>query len=254
MPTILDKFQRSRKPAPSAPTGLKRLGARVKVSEPEEKPKADGIPVVRIVGDTMHRFNEAKEEMKRFEGIVKELQPIIREEAMGYIFKHNCSVDCLNPLTSVKLQDAIVLDETDSDGEPLVKLGEVTRVSFTSKYNSCDTEQVDAAFSSLPGRDINEYVTETLAATFDDTVFLDTNGDFDQKVYDKFRVAIEKVARELGLKNDDGTVNSPLKTKRVLIVKESFHAKRFKDFSMSENFALSDVLPNTIQCVPLRTT
>lgn len=231
-------------PAPS----LKRLGANVKVTSTAETKKKDEIPVVKVEGDMMKRFNEAKKQVKDAEAVIAELQPHVHQYAMEKIFEHNCAPNCLKQLTSVKLQDYTVDEDTQEE-----TAGEVTRVSFTSRYNSCDAEQVDAAFAEFSGRDINEYVAETLKATFDDKVFLDADGNFDKKVYDKFRTAIERVARELGLKNDDGTVKSPLNTRRVLITKPDFHERRFRDFDAEENFTLAKVLPNTIQCTPART-
>lgn len=245
-------------PPPPAP-GLKRLSSRVKVTEDEPAPSSGAIPIVKVEGDTMKRYNEAAQAMKEAEATLKDLRPILCAEALERIFGHNCDVNCLQPLTSVKLQD-VTYDENLREGDVGYEInGEVTRVSFTAKYNSCDTASVEAVFAEIAtsaperGIDINHYVAETLKADFDDKVFLDKDGNFDKAVYDKFRVAIERVARELNLRDAEGMVNSPLKTKRVLHVKPDFHALRFKDFNPDENIRLTEVLPNTIQCVAVRT-
>jgi hypothetical protein len=252
MPAAPAKPTKRSNTPPPAP-GLNRLASTVKVTTAEVADKKSEIPIVRFEGETMKKYNDAVAAMKEADGLIKELKPVIHQAAMQHIFTHNCAKTCVQQMTSVKLQD-VTIDEAKDEGDPeRYILGEVTRVSFTAAYNNCSAEQVEAAFQKMPGRDVNDYVGETLAASFDDKVFLDAEGNFDQKVYDKFRVAVEKVARELGLKNADGSVNSPLKTKRVLIVKEEFHEKRFKDFDVDENFTLAKVLPNTIQCVPVRT-
>ncbi len=252
----------AKKAAPIAPpAGLNRLG-NVKVNEVVTTTKKDEIPVIRIDGDTCKRFNEAKKQIKDAEAVVKELQGVIHEQAKTAIFAHNCDPNCLQMLTSVKLQDVSYDEEDDKHETPIP--GEVTRVSFTSKYNNCDTEQVDATFSSFAPvpdgkggkvhRDINNYVVETIKAKFDDSVFMDAEGNFDLAAYNKFRTAIEKVAKELGMVDaETGKVKSPLGTQRVLVVKPDFHERRFKDFNEEENFTLSNVLPNTIQCAPVRT-
>lgn len=234
---------------PPPARGLNRISDRVKVNETDSKPKSDEIPVVQIEGDICKRFNEAKKQIKDAEGVIKELEGTIHQRAMERIFAHNCATDCLKPLTSVKLQD-ITVDEED---EEVRTPGEVTRVSFTSRYNNCDTAQVDAAFQEFPGRDINDYVVETIAAKFDDSVFMDADGNFDLTAYNKFRLAIEKVAKDLGMVDGEGKVKSPLGTKRVLKTKPDFHERRFKDFDEEENFTLAKVLPNTIQCAAVRT-
>jgi hypothetical protein len=251
----------ARKPAPIAPApGLSRLASNVKVNETETTAKKDEIPVVQMEGDTCKRFNEAKKQIKDAEAVIKELESVVHSHAMTAIFAHNCDPNCLQSITSVKLQDIKVDEEDETKREP----GEVTRVSFTARYNNCDTAQVDATFSNFPPvpdgkggkvhRDINEYVVETIAAKFDDSVFMDAEGNFDLVAYNKFRLAIEKVAKDLGMIDaETGKVKSPLGTKRVLKVKPDFHQRRFRDFNEDENFTLANVLPNTIQCAPVRT-
>lgn len=243
------KLSKTKPASLPAPKGLSRLGEKVKVNETAEAPKKDEIPVVQIEGDTCKRYNEAQKQIKDAEAVIAELKSIIHEQAMTSIFAHNCVPNCLKPITSVKLQDVKVDEEDESIREP----GEVTRVSFTSRYNNCDTEQVDNAFQTFSGRDINNYVVETIAAKFDDSVFMDAEGNFDLMAYNKFRLAIEKVAKDLGMVGEDGKVKSPLGTKRVLKTKPDFHERRFKDFNEEENFTLAKVLPNTIQCAAVRT-
>jgi hypothetical protein len=146
----------------------------------------------------------------------------------------------------VKLQDISFDEEEDEKHENPIP-GEVTRVSFTSRYNNCDTEQVDATFASFDPvpdgkggkvhRDINNYVVETIAAKFDDSVFMDAEGNFDLTAYNKFRLAIEKVAKDLGMVDaETGKVKSPLGTKRVLKVKPDFHERRFKRLQPGREF------------------
>jgi hypothetical protein len=246
--TAAPKSSKLKTATPTPAPGLRRVGDNVKVNAPEDKPDKEEIPVVQIEGDICKRFNEAKKQMKDAEAVIKELQGTIHQRAMEKIFAHNCDPNCLKPLTSVKLQDVTVDEEDESVRTP----GEVTRVSFTARYNNCDTEQVDAAFQDFKGRDINDYVVETIAAKFDDSVFLDADGNFDLVAYNKFRIAIEKVAKDLGMVKD-GKVQSPLGTKRVLKTKPDFHERRFRDFDEEENFTLAKVLPNTIQCAAVRT-
>lgn len=252
-PTTSKSTRKGKATEPAPTPGLNRLGSNVKVTETEPASKTGDIPIVPVEGDTMKRFNEAKARFKDAEEVIKELQPILHQTAMQYIFDHNCSRACTNQLTSVKLQDITTDEELPKNDPKRVVHGEITRVSFTARYNNCNADQVEAVFSTMKGRNVNDYVTETLAASFDSKVFLDADGNFDKKVYDKFRVAIERVATELGLKNEDGSVKSPLTTQRVLVTKEGFHEQRFKDFDVEENFVLAKVLPNTIQCAAVRT-
>src|SRR4051812_34539486 len=95
----------AKRPSIAPAPGLSRLATNVKVNDTEPSAKKDEIPIVQIEGDTCKRFNEAKKAIKDAEAVVKELESTIHERAMAKIFAHNCDPNCLQQLTSVKLQD-----------------------------------------------------------------------------------------------------------------------------------------------------
>lgn len=241
------------KTPPPAP-GLNRLGT-VKTNAAPGKKTAGTLGVVELPGDDVKKFNEAKRAMAEAEVTIKEIGPRIQAAGLEAIFQHNCSPDTLEPIKSVKVQ-GMEVDPENPKGDPIP--GAICRVSFTSKYNNCDAGQVDATFAAFEPvgdppmpRDINDYVVETVAAKFDDTIWLNPDGSFNKAIYDKFRIAIERVANELGIKDELQKVRNPLMTSRKVIVKPDFHEKRFLEFNPDENKVLTEVLPNTVQLVPV---
>jgi hypothetical protein len=239
--------------------GLSRLDD-ITATEAPDKALSTEIQAIRLEGTTVEEYNRAVAAKKIAEETITKLRPTLEQEGIGAVLNFNCAPECLTQVTSVKIQDVKeVLDPKDQTKTRKIKVnGEVIRLSFTSRYNTCDTEQVDAAFDTFQGRDINTYVVETLVASFDSGVFLDEKGNFDREVFSKYRDAIAKVTAELApknqqLQNPDGSPKTVLTTKKVLKVKDDFHKRRFKDFSLEENATLVRVLPNTVQLVPQRT-
>lgn len=241
------------------PARLNRLDDITATEASDSAPKTE-IEIIKIEGTTVEEYNRAVAAQKTAEETIKKLRPTLINEGVGAILDFNCEPTCANQVTSVKMQDIKEIpDPKDPTKQRMIKVaGEIIRLSFTSRYNGCDTEQVDAAFDTFQGRDINQYVVETLAASFDSSIFLDEKGNFDRAVFLKYRDAIAKVTAELApknkqLQNPDGSTKTVLSTKKVLQVKEDFHTRRFKDFSRDENVTLTRVLPNTVQLVPQRT-
>lgn len=197
--------------------------------------KPGDIPTVTIEGDLVKQYNKADAQMKAAKAVMDDLRPEILELGTTEIFKRSTD-DPKNPTCTVKLQD---------------EEAEVLRVQFTSKYGKvADVEAAEELFEELTDADgkpvdINDFLQETVAAKFNCDVFNDTDGKFQQKVYDKFRMAIEKVARELG-------VPCPLETEKVVAVLPSLHEKRWSTFpDPAVQVRLSQVCPNTTQIVPV---
>lgn len=210
---------------------LKRL--KVKMTAPSTKP--GDIPVVAVEGDLIAQYNKADAQKKAAEGVMNDLKPEILELGLGEVFARSCA-DPANPTPTVKLVD----DE-----------GEVLRVEFTKRYGTIpDADAADELFEQLTDAegntvDINLYVQEVVVAKFDDKVFLDAEGNFQQKVYDAFRKAVEEVSRKLN-------VPCPLETTKVFTPKDVFHMERFKTFPDPHAQAqLTAVMPNVTRVVPV---
>ena len=246
----LVKVNTQRNAKAPAPKGLNRLTG-VEYDAAPATQKKDEIPLYHLDGDTVKQLNAARAAKKEAENTCKLLEPQVRQEAMRVIFDENCSPETFSPLTSVKIQDMEWPTEEDLEaGRKEQKPGEVCRVSFTSKYNSCDAEQLEAIFDRFKGRDINDYVTETMEASFDSKVFLDANGDFRKDVFEAMRDAVAGVVKKFGVKGEDNQPFKALTCKRVVIPKPDFHDRRRTDFNCEENHLLTKALPNTIQIVP----
>jgi len=195
-------------------------------------PKSD-IPVINIPGTLVSRFNAADAKAKDAKAALDEVRPEIVSAALCRLLKHNVE----NPTSTI---DSIKLEDTT---------GSQVRMSFTSKYKQCDGEAADAAFNALNAQypdlnaDINDFAQETVAASFDNKVFLDSNGNFDEAIFAAFSEAMATVAKRFNKAN-------PLSTKKVVLPKDSFHTARWTKFAnVEQQKALCEALPNTIQVV-----
>lgn len=194
--------------------------------------KPNDIPVVFIEDDYTTRYNEASAIQKDAEQLMKDLKPVMLPDALNEIFRHNCA----NPFTtiaSVKLQDPA---------------NEVTRVSFTSKYNTIEAKSVQALFAELKTKqgatpDINEYFQKTLVGSFDSKIFMDAEGRFSLERFQKVHDALEAVSIELGAAN-------PLAVTELVVPVEGFHNRRWVDFDRAANDRITKVVPNTISFTP----
>lgn len=213
---------------------LKKLKIKLPVGGRVEKAK---MPIVDIVGDVVKQYNAASAAKKAAEDVMEDLRPEIVEVGVGAVLENNVGAPG-NPVASAKL-----VDET----------GASTMVSFTAKYSALGdaskVENLENFFSSLDGdvmdSDINHYVQETLLAKFDCKVFLDQVGVFSKLKYDKYRLAIERVARELA-------DPCPLEVSKVLVPLEGFHEKRWAAFPDVElQKQLAEVLPNVVTVKPI---
>jgi len=218
---------------------FKSLPKTLKVNRPADA-KGD-IEVLQIDGNEVAQFCLAGEQEKAAKALKGELRPAVLEVALPHIIETNCAAaTAKDRVKSVKLMDST---------------GSVLRVTFKSVYSAVDKEAALAAFDELNElrkqdsqepvfADLGKYATETLVASFDSKAFLNDSGDFDKPKYDKYREAIEKVAKALGQQ-------CPLTAKDVVVVKDAFDESRWTDFTVDENKRLSEVFTNTIDVVPV---
>ncbi len=204
---------------------------KVKTNDTSSKKKSD-VAVYAVDGDIVSLYNDAVRRQKEAEAEAKELKPELEEAAQAKLFEHNI-YNPTNPSPSIKLEDA--------EGEKIL-------YTFQSRYSAADSDVVCDAWDEVCGDkevDINEYVQETITATFDSSVFQDENGDFSEERYKKFNSAIERAAKALGVEN-------PLGTKKVVKPKKHFHADRWLVFpSPEQQTRLTEALPNTRSFKPV---
>jgi hypothetical protein len=203
-----------------------------------EMPSVTLTASVSIVDDKGERtaqllteFNKARAAYKLAESQMKELEPSVKEAGVREWIKVNSANAPGEPITSIKLVDLN---------------GSETRLTGMDKYPIADPEPVEALFDDVLKADANDFVQFTLKASFDSKVFLNKNGNFDQRIYDAFKVAIDATAKKLG-------VASPLSTVKVLSPKPDFHKSRWEKFNVVQQSQIFKVLPNTITLTPLTT-
>lgn len=211
---------------------LKKLRVKMATSLVE---KSGDIPTVDIEGDLIKQYNRADAQAKAAKSVMDDLKPEILELGTQEIFKRSCA-DPKKPTCTVRLRD---------------ENSEVLRVQFTSRYGAImDVDGAEELFDDLKDADgaavdINHFLQDTVVAKFNCDVFKDGEGRFQQRVYDKFRVAIEKVAAELG-------VPCPLETGKCVVALPALHERRWELFpDPADQARISSVCPNTIQVVPV---
>lgn len=176
-------------------------------------------------------FNKAKQAMKDAEAKVKELEPEVKKIGVMEWIKQNVEKAPGEPLSSIKLVDPN---------------GSVCRLTGQERYPLADAEPVVQLFDDTLHQDVNQFVQFTLKAKFDSNVFLDSDGDFQEEVYEAFAKACADVAKKFNRPN-------PLTATKVLSPKPNFHKERWINFSATQNRQIHDVLPNVVALSPLVT-
>jgi hypothetical protein len=187
-------------------------------------------------------YCEAEANLKEATAIVDSLKPMVCNHGVIQIIDHNCSAPH-NPWTSVKIKD-VTFPEGEDPG--------AARVSSTVKYKFGSADAVSLVFDALRDKavsagmaedeakkkyNVNDYIQETVVASFDNKFFLNKEGDFDQKRYDMVQAALDTVAKKLNATN-------PLTCKTVVLPKPDFHEKRYSNFTAEENLRIHSVMPN----------
>jgi hypothetical protein len=191
---------------------------------------------IRVEGDVVARFNEARDQMDKAETVITELRPTLIEAGLDAVFNHNAEhkAEAKGLIASVNL--------TDEEGE-------IVQFSWSKKYLKFDPAQANEEFNRLRTLDgkkanINDYVGYEPVASFDAKVFV-VDGKFSQKRYDAIMKAMTAVAAELG-------VDNPLSCGKVAKPKPEFHEKRWQMFDVESNLALQTVMPASTSLESIR--
>lgn len=115
--------------------------------------------------------------------------------------------------------------------------GTTINVACKDSYSKVTPEVAEALFSTL-GADVNEYVHEVPVAAFDNSVFT-KDGEFNEPLFVEFQTAIARITTRLGIPN-------PLTVTNMVVPKDTFHARRFRDFPADKQAAISEAMPNTV--------
>jgi hypothetical protein len=217
------------------------------IKAPVAKAKKSGVemPIVQLnedvqilehdgsirVGSLLTEFNLARAEFKAAEARVKEFEPLVKQAGVKEWIRANVAASPGEPVTSIKLVD---------------QNGSETRLTGMDKYPVADPEPVGVLFEEVLHVDPNEHVQYTLKAAFDSKVFLDKDGNFDEKIYEIFKKAIDDTAKKLN-------VPSPISAVKVLSPKPSFHRERWAMFNAVQQAQIFKVLPNQITLTPIIT-
>lgn len=220
------------------------MGRRKDINDIElaEKPKGKAkpeIPVVRVEGDIVRRFNKAKAEIKLQEVVLDTLRQPLLEAGQDAVFTRNVA----SPEKTIS--SVILQEEEPPEGLP----AEQVMFTWSTTTGKFDMDEVKEVLNA-PGYaqpqvkiDPNNYVGWAVVADFDTDIFR-VDGKFDKSRFDKVKEALDKVATELGADNPLTCYKSPVAIKEA-------HARRWRELTYTGNVELAAVLPTTMKLEPV---
>lgn len=217
------------------------------IKEKSSKRPAKNIPVIELDGDVVQRYNDAKDQIEKAQKVVDALAPTLTEAGLRGVFEHNIAnnADVTKQISSVRLRDKALVPQDEA------AVVESVLFSFTKTPKKFDSSRVEVFFENLKTTSGDkakreDYASWYVGTEFDVSVFLDpVSKKFSQERYAEFVKALDKVAKKL-------KVSNPLSTHKTMGPAADFHIRRFKDFNLSTNFDLTDVLPTTTKLEPER--
>ena len=202
----------------------------------DDKKAKSSIPSVKIEGDAVTRYNEARDQVDAATEVMNLLKPTLIEAGLQAVFEHNTkhADDSKAILSSVNL--------TDEEKE-------VCMFTWTRKDLKNAPKQVETEFNRLRMVDgkkanINDCAAFEVVAKFDTGVFM-VNDKFNPQRYEAFVDAMAAVAAEYEVEN-------PLSCAKVLVPKADFHDKRWALFDVEANIVIQSVLPTQVNLKPIR--
>jgi hypothetical protein len=217
------------------------------IAEKKTSKSAKNIPVVELDGDTVQRYNDAKDQIEKAQKVVEALAPVLTEAGLRGVFDHNIEnrEDSTKQICSVRLRDKALVPPDEAT------VVESVLFSLTKTAKKCDSSRVETFFEDLKTTagdkaKREDYAKWFVGVDFDTSVFIDpVTKQFSQERYDAFATAVIKVAKKFKAEN-------PLSVHKTMGPASDFHIRRFKDFDLTTNFDLMEVLPVTTKLEPER--
>lgn len=184
-------------------------------------------PTVKLTSSIVHIYNEARRKLKEAEEAMASVEADLKRAGASAVFKVNSSFN------SPALKSVILKDLTGSS----------IRVTLANQYPALTESAATGLFEALDV-DVNDYVVQTVKASFDSKVFLNANGDFRQDVFKTFSTACKQAALIVGVEN-------PLTTTIVNTLKPDFDERRYADFTPEAQVLIYETAPNKTSLTPL---
>jgi hypothetical protein len=208
---------------------LKRLNVPV---APEAAEEADKIAVVtlRINGEAVRDYVEADAQVKAWEKIKGEKRPDVQDAGLVELYRYNCATSH-SPVKTVKVVDGT---------------GSACNVTLADTYGKAqlDPTTVITQLAGLGKTDPNVFVAEKVAIKFDTSVFYDADGNLRENFYVDVLKAMFTISEKYG-------VNSPFISTTVVSPKDGLAEKRWSEFKVEQQAAVSKVFPATVTLKPV---
>lgn len=180
----------------------------------------------------------------------EKLKPDLTALALPKIFEHN-GLKGNKIITTMRL----VQQRVDLKGRPQEPDGteEVLDVQFKSDYKAVDAEAAQKAFKQeFPKMNINTYAVESVAGSFDSSIWLNADGTVNVDVYDAMVEAISGVIKKFDLRDSKNNLRTALITQKVVTPRSTFHQQRWEDFAIEDQERLSAIFPNSVALATAR--
>jgi len=208
---------------------LKKLDLPVAPDTAEESEQAKVI-VLNLPGESVADYNDADGRVKAWEKQKKEKRPMVETAGVNELYRHNCQA----PENAVKT--VRVVDST----------GAACTVTVSDTYDKAQLDPVELTpkLVRLGKTDPNVFVAEKIVLDFDSSVFFDADGELRQEAYVDFLETTTAFAARHGLKN-------PFSSKKVVSPVDGFAEKRWSEFKVEQQAAVSQIFPATVTLKPV---
>lgn len=208
---------------------LKKLNVSVAPEAPEEADKAKVI-LLTLTGTDVCAYVEADAQVKAWEKIMAEKRPNVRDAGLVELYRHNCESP-EHPVKTVK-----VVDET----------GTACNVTIADTYGKAqlDPASLTPQLLRMGKTDPNVFISEKVAIKFDTSIFYDAEGNLREAFY-------LDVLTSMGLISRDHGVQNPFSSKIVVSPNDGFAEKRWSEFKVEQQDAVSKMFPATVTLKPV---
>lgn len=218
----------AKKPVRQIP--LKKCSVPVAPAEPEETTAAATVIKLSLEGDAVALYNDASAQAKAWDDEKKKYRPAVEQAALNRLYEFNCGA----PESCVK-----TVRVTDGTGS-------ACNVSLSDTYGKAELNPkiVMSQLALLGKADPNVFIAEKVKIAFNTDVFYDAQGELRQEFYLDVLHTMAAIAKEHGVAN-------PFSSDKVISPVDGFAEKRWSEFKLEQQPAVSGLFPATVTIKPM---
>lgn len=185
--------------------------------------KKETLQAITLEDQTVTDYAKLVKELEGLEVRKASLREGLLRHGLKYIFDHNTGKATGFDL-AVRLKD---------------QLGASCRVAFTNKYRALSAAKIIPWLQALHVN-LDDLIKTNILCTIETEKFVDAEGKFDRKLYDKFKEHVRAFEKE-------NKVSNLLEEENQTALVKGFHEGRWAQFNKEQQLELlTDVAPNTV--------